>query len=95
MNKLPGIGMMRGMLCGAVALWMMAGAQAADWPGYRGLTANGVSEETITATDWSDAKALEVWRVPTVNGFSSLAVGGGGAYTLVSRESADGVMLEY
>jgi len=64
---------------------------SADWPSYRGPAHDGKSPEKMAAWPAGGPKAL--WKVPTPNGFSSFAVKGGRAFTLVSRE-VDGVQRE-
>ncbi len=56
----------------------------ADWPQYHGPTFNNQSPEKIAGV-WPGGGPREVWRRPFNTGFSSLAVGGGRAYTLVRR----------
>jgi len=72
---------------GAAALVLVATAKlsAADWPQYRGPNANGTTAEKIQAT-WPDAGPKQVWKTPLNAGFSTFAVAGGRAYTLVSRD---------
>ena len=57
---------------------------AADWPQYRGPNLNGVTAEKISAA-WPAGGPKEVWRAPVNAGFSSFAVAGGKAFTLVLR----------
>ena len=64
---------------------------SADWPGYRGPSHDGKSAEKMGPWPSNGPKAL--WKVPTPNGFSSFAVSGRHAFTLVSRE-VDGVQRE-
>jgi outer membrane protein assembly factor BamB len=58
---------------------------SADWPHYHGPTFNNQSAEKI-ARFWPEAGPREVWRAELNTGFSSLAVAGGRAYTLVQRD---------
>src|SRR5262245_63145418 len=82
----------------AVAVGLALSAQfapvghAADWPQYRGPHANGSTSEKIAAT-WPEGGPRQVWKRPLNRGFSSFAVAGNRAYTLVSRE-LDGVKRE-
>lgn len=76
-------------ICVAVAAaWVVAmesrSVCGADWPSYRGPTHDGVSVESIRL-DWSVQAPKVLWRVPMRNGFSSFAVAGGRAVTLVER----------
>ena len=65
---------------------------AADWPQYRGPNHDGVSSEKILTT-WPAGGPRQLWKTPLTDGFSSLTVGGGRAFTLVTRE-ADGADQE-
>jgi len=72
---------------GALPLMLMAGllsATAADWPQYRGPNASGVTTEKIQ-TSWPSSGPRQIWKTPLSDGFSTFAVAGGKAYTLVSR----------
>ena len=60
-------------------------AHAADWPGYRGPNHDGSTAEKITLT-WPTTGPSVVWKIPAPNGFSSFAVVGGSAYTIVGRD---------
>lgn len=57
---------------------------AADWPQYRGPNLNGVSAEKILKT-WPAEGPREIWKTPLNAGFSSFAISGGKAFTLVLR----------
>ncbi len=61
------------------------GLSAADWPQYRGAQGDGRTADTISAP-WLEAGPKVVWKAPTKNGFSSFAVAGGKAFTIVNRE---------
>ena len=61
-------------------------ADAADWPQYRGPTADGRSPEKI-GKPWSSGAVKQVWKVSSEGGFSSFAVAGGRAFTLVLKEA--------
>ena len=65
---------------------------AADWPQYRGPNASGATPDRVLSA-WPAGGPIQVWKTPLNSGFSSFAVSGGGAYTLVSRE-VDGVKRE-
>src|SRR5436190_6524107 len=67
-------------------------ARAEDWPQYRGPKFNGTTSEKIPKS-WPDGGPRQVWKTPLNAGFSSFAVAGGQAYTLVLREM-DGVKNE-
>lgn len=68
-----------------LALATAASAETADWSAFRGPAGNGVVP-AVAGAKWS---LKEVWKTPTNLGFSSFAVAGGKAYTLVTGE-ADG-----
>ncbi|MBL9117063.1 MAG: PQQ-binding-like beta-propeller repeat protein [Verrucomicrobiaceae bacterium] len=54
---------------------------SADWANFRGPSHNGVISAEV-----ANASLKEVWKTPTNLGFSSFAVAGGKAYTIVMRE---------
>lgn len=63
------------------AIATLAATQPADWPQYRGPSADGISTET-GVTAWGDAGPAVIWRVPLGSGFSGLSAVGGRIYTL-------------
>ena len=67
------------------ALLVTHAATAADWPGYRGPTFDGVCTEKLNL-NWTASGPKVIWRVPMQNGFSSFAVGEGKAFTQVIRD---------
>lgn len=69
----------------AAALTAALTVQAADWPQYRGPNLDGSTPEKIS-TKWPAAGPKALWKVPAKDGFSSFAVGGGQAFTLVMRD---------
>jgi outer membrane protein assembly factor BamB len=72
----------------AAILLMLAGLSASpatDWPQYRGPSANGITSEKIS-TRWPASGPRQVWKAPMNAGFSTFAVAGGKAVTLVSRD---------
>ncbi|HUR45535.1 MAG TPA: PQQ-binding-like beta-propeller repeat protein [Candidatus Saccharimonadales bacterium] len=58
---------------------------AADWPQYRGPNGDGTSPENGLLKEWPSTGLKQVWKTPLPDGFSSFAVGGGKAYTLIAR----------
>jgi outer membrane protein assembly factor BamB len=82
-----------GLLIFATAFFL-TGALAAEWPQYRGIKLDGSTLETIPLANWPKAGPKEVWKVPAPLGFSSFAVAGGKAYTLVARADDDGATRE-
>src|SRR5204863_9921748 len=72
-------------ICVYAGLPPRAGSPAAgEWPGFRGAT-NG-NAPALPEADASKIKITKTWKVPTSTGFSSFAVAGGDAYTVVRRE---------
>ncbi|MCD6048650.1 MAG: outer rane biosis protein [Verrucomicrobia bacterium] len=67
--------------------------QAADWPQYRGPNADGTSPEKLIGKAWPAAGPKVLWRRPMTDGFSSFAVSGGKAYTIVGQ-NVGGVVQE-
>lgn len=65
---------------------------AADWPQYRGPNSDGTTPEKIM-TKWPANGLRQLWKVPTPDGFSSLAVTQEKAFTQVVR-TIDGVPRE-
>ena len=54
--------------------------QASDWPEYRGGDNTGITSEKVrTSFPTGGPKAL--WKVPSLNGFSSLVIAGGRCFT--------------
>ena len=68
----------------ALLLAAAATSNAADWPQYRGPNANGATSEKIQTT-WPDSGPRQLWKTPVNAGFSSFAVAGNKAVTMVSR----------
>lgn len=76
-------------LAALLALPTLAGAadsRPAGWPAYRGANLDGVSTEKLVATSFPAAGPRALWKTPSPGGFSSFTVGGGHAYTLITRE---------
>jgi outer membrane protein assembly factor BamB len=57
----------------------------ADWPQWLGPQRNGASPETGLLMDWPKEGPKVLWKVPGGDGYSSIAVAGGRAFTLVQR----------
>ena len=55
---------------------------AADWAQYRGPNLDGTTTEKI---QWPAGGPKALWKVPTPDGFGSLVVSAGKAYTIVTR----------
>jgi outer membrane protein assembly factor BamB len=67
-------------------------ALAADWPQWLGPNRNGTSPETGLLTTWPAAGPKGLWNVPGGDGYSSVAVADGRAYTLVQRDGVELVL---
>ena len=74
---------------GALACVLPCAVHAVDWPQYRGPNHDGTSTETIL-TAWPTNGLHEIWKQPMKDGFSSITVADGKAFTLVERD-VDGV----
>lgn len=82
-------------MCGWVALSACAQiCVAQSWPQYRGPNGDGKIDTDAGFLNAGDAALKVLWKQPTPLGFSSFAIDGGKAITLVARENADGVMAE-
>ncbi len=81
----------RTSVAAALAGLVLFNTNGADWPEYRGPNHNGTTSETLSKWDGQVPKAL--WKTPLTAGFSSLAVEGSIAATLVSR-TIDGAPRE-
>jgi outer membrane protein assembly factor BamB len=57
---------------------------AADWPQYRGPNQDGIAPLGSSLV-WPASGPKTVWKAPTQLGFSSFAIAGGKAYTLVNH----------
>src|SRR5262249_21390490 len=60
-------------------------AAGADWPNWMGPNRNGSSPETGLLTDWPDGGPKVLWKVEGGDGYSSGAVAGGRAITMVQQ----------
>lgn len=58
---------------------------AADWPNWMGPNRNGSSPETGLLTDWPAGGPKVLWKVAGGDGYSSVAVAAGRAYTMAQR----------
>src|SRR5262249_42194462 len=72
----------------AVTVGLVAGAQAGDWPQWRGPDRNGASQETV-ATNWGEEGPKLLWRAFVGTGFSSIAVSDGRVYTMGNATNQD------
>jgi outer membrane protein assembly factor BamB len=79
-------------LAAAMAAAFSGIVAAADWPQFRGPEHDGSSPEKILTT-WPASGLRQVWKQPMTDGFSSITLGGGEAFTLEARDS-DGAKQE-
>ena len=87
-NAMQYITRLTGILCLTITT-----AFAADWPQYRGANQDGISTEKLNPV-WPPEGPKLIWKVALGNGYSSFAVSGDKAFTMVSRENKDGKMRE-
>ena len=73
------------MLAALAASLFPCRAQGVDWTQFRGPNHDGTSPEIIL-TKWPQTGLRQIWKAPLQDGFSALTVGGGKAFTLVTRE---------
>jgi outer membrane protein assembly factor BamB len=71
---------------------LSASAPAADWPQWLGPQRNGSSPETGLLTQWPKDGPKIVWKVDGGEGYSSVAVAGGRAVTLVQKDGKEWVV---
>ncbi len=74
-----------GCLYSPVTAAPVSTAPGLDWPSYRGPNGDGVTKAKLGKM-WDNAGPRQVWKVEATNGFSSMAVSGGVAVTLVTRD---------
>ena len=64
-------------------------AEAADWPNWRGPNYNGISSETSWSATWPKGGPKVLWKTSIGNGFCSIAVSNGRAYTMGNIDDKD------
>ncbi len=61
-------------------------ASALEWGAFRGPNHNGTVEAPASVRNWKNARFKTLWKAETPSGFSSFAVAGEKAYTIVTTE---------
>jgi outer membrane protein assembly factor BamB len=74
-----------GCLYSPVTAAPVSTAPGLDWPSYRGPNGDGGTKAKLGKI-WDKAGPAQVWKVEATKGFSSMAVSGGLAVTLVTRD---------
>src|SRR6476469_5479473 len=83
---------MKRILLFGVMILLAAPAWAGDWPQWLVPARNGTSPETGLLTTWPAGGPKVLWKVPGGDGYSSVAVAGGRAITVV--QTGDGKPAE-
>lgn len=65
---------------------------ANDWPQWRGPNRDGTSTETGLRTDWSAGPARKLWEREAGEGYSSLAVVQGRAYSMLQDHEQEAIV---
>ena len=73
----------------AIGTGFYSTAEAADWPNYRGPNYNGISNETGWSATWPAGGPEVLWKTSIGNGFCSIAVSNGRAYTMGNIDDKD------
>jgi outer membrane protein assembly factor BamB len=63
------------------------------WPGWRGVYRNGVAFDSDLQLDWQEGGPPRLWAVKGGTGYSSFAVFGHRAYTLVGEDNMKEIVL--
>jgi len=78
-----------GFVISAIGLSRYGAAEAADWPNFRGPNHNGISDETGWSATWPKDGPKLLWKKSIGNGFCSIAVSNGRAYTMGNIKDND------
>jgi len=73
----------KSLLAVPLAFCWCSTARAEDWPKYRGIHGDGLSNERIPS--WPAAGFKRVWKTETPGGFSSFVASGGQVFSIVTR----------
>ena len=77
------------MITSLLSVLVLAVSSGDDWPQYNGAGSDRSSRETLGTKSFPKEGPKARWRIETGAGFSSLAVVGERAYTLVLRDEAE------
>lgn len=72
--------------CLFITSQVWAGADRADWPQFRGLHRDGVSQETDLRETWADGPPRMVWVTPIGQGFSAVSIVGDRCFSMYGLE---------
>jgi len=73
-------------LATTLSVLIASSASALEWGAFRGPNNNGSVEAPSSVRDWKSARLKTLWKTDTPAGFSSFAVAGEKAYTIVTAE---------
>ena len=76
------------IVCSLLAL-VQTGAQAGDWPRWRGPDLNGISQEKDWSDQWPPSGPKRIWRANVATGFSTVSVSQGRVFTMGNRGEKD------
>ncbi len=76
----------------ALALLVLAGAAAADWPQFQGSNRDGTSPEKGLLRAWPEGGPKVLWTVPLGQGFGAAAIRDGKVYVLDRIDDAKDVL---
>src|SRR3569833_2953030 len=68
------------------------GAWAADWPGWRGPSGNGISPEQIRSTPFPATGPKRLWSIRTGVSYASVTVSDGRAYTISAADGKETIL---
>ncbi len=80
-----------GVTAGLLVLSALSSAGAADWPHWRGPQSNGISSETGWLSRWGAGGPRKLWTAQVGEGYASVAVAAGRAYTVGNNNGQDTV----
>jgi outer membrane protein assembly factor BamB len=77
------------LLAVSASCFLLRQANAVDWPQWRGVNRDGVSNETISPANWGKEGLKQLWKKDVGTGVSSVAVTGGRLYTMGNSGNMD------